>query len=153
GRLLLSIATAASSGSMIGPGSARAASSQASVGLSSVMRFRAESKASSHSEIAAIRSNPAPRAALMRLRASPVNSWLPASSQTQTCVSSKSKRGSDIVGIAGPFVLIDWTDNVAANFYRAGHPPENVDRLVVDRHELGDWLAALGDDERLPPLC
>src|SRR4249920_2326351 len=135
GKSQLSIATRVLSGSMIGPGSANASSSHRFVGLPKTTRPRDANNASSQSEIAAMRSNPAPRAVLIARRASADRSLLPASSQSQTWVSRSSGRGSEVFGIAAQF-HVDRADDVAANPDRPGHAAKNVDRLLAQRHQL-----------------
>ena len=50
-------------------------------------------------------------------------------------------------GIGLPY-LAGRLNNVAADLDRARHAAKNVDRLIVERDQLGDRLAAFGDDER-----
>src|SRR5258708_21540770 len=73
---------------------------------------------------------------------------VPAASQSQICVSNRTSRASDVLGISRPFEIVYGADNVAANFDCARHIAEQIDRLVVDRDQLRDRLSALGYDER-----
>src|SRR5260370_22025336 len=141
------MATRALSGSGERPGANNASSTHSVVGLPSTIRFRDASIAISQVGIGATLTLPPPAARAIVWRASAESGWVPAASQSQMCVSSKTGRGSDVLLIARPF-LVERTDDVADDLDRPGHIAEQVDRFVVDRHQLGHRLAAFGDGDR-----
>src|SRR5215472_10117649 len=138
---------------MTGSGSATASSSHKPMDLPRTMRPREASNAISQSEIAAIRRLPPATARSITLRASIESSELPATSQSHTWVSSRSRSGSDVLLIPGPLRILDRVDDVAAYFDASGHATEEIDRLGFDQHQLSDRLASLGDDDRPALLC
>src|SRR5258708_9856341 len=137
---------------MDGPGSASASSSHKLMDLPKTMRPCEASNAISQSEIAAIRSVPAAAALSTVWRACCESSGLPATTQSQTCVSSSSGCTSEVFGIAGPF-HIDRIDDIAANPDGPGHTPEEVYRFLLHWHQLGDRFSPLGDDDRPALPC
>src|SRR6516162_6253303 len=72
---------------------------------------REASNAISQSEIAAIRRLPAATARSIMWRASVESSELPATSQSHTWVSSRSRSGSDVLLIPGPLRILDRLDD------------------------------------------
>ena len=71
----------------------------------------------------------------------------------RSLVSSRSS-WSDVLLIPGPSRILDWTDDVAANLDRPRHVAREVSRfLFLDRHQLGNRLAPLGNDDRPALLC
>jgi hypothetical protein len=115
------------------------------------MRPREASNAISQSVIAAIRSIPFRTARFIAFRAPVESSGPPATSQSQMWVSSRNSCRSEVVGITGPFDVLNRTDNVTANLDGPGHTAEEVYAFVFHRHKLGDRFSPFGDDDR-PPL-
>ena len=76
------------------------------------------------------------------------NSGLASMNQIHTCVPNNSEPASDVLGIAGPFLVVDRADDVTANPGGSGHITKEVYRLFLDRHELSDRFALLCDGDR-----
>src|SRR6478672_4985212 len=68
-------------------------------------------------------------------------------------MSSKINFGSDVLLVTGPPRIPDRADDVATYLDAPGHAAEEIDCLRFDRHQLGDRLSPLGDDDRPPLLC
>src|ERR1700733_15474226 len=73
-------------------------------------------------------------------------------------VSRRSRDRSELLALAEDVFgirispVVERADNISKNSPSSGHAAIDVDRLFLDRDEVGGLLAALGDDERDPPL-
>jgi len=108
---------AASNGSISRPGADTASIIHRASGRSTTTRPRDAKSAASQTEIAAILSWPDAAARLITCRPLSVNSGFASINQIHTCVSNNSNLASDVLGIARPFDVLDWTDDVAAKFW------------------------------------
>src|SRR5579872_4486737 len=105
--------------------------------------------ATSQTEIAEISSWPArPAARIFSAQAGESFPGISSAIQIQTCVSSS--RGSTVR-------IPDFacrSHNIAKNGNGALHIPENIgSMLLLDRDQLCDWLAALGDHDLAAPVA
>src|ERR1700688_4058667 len=116
------------------------------MGLPSTILLRDANSATSHIDIAATLSLPPDAANPIVSRAPEDSGPVPSASQSQMWV-SRSRGSSDVLGIAGPFHIIDRADDVAADLDGPRHIPEEIDWLLVDRNQLGDWLAPVCDGD------
>ena len=148
GRQHAATAICGRSGSTEIPGAETASSIHCDRGRPSAIRPREASSAASQTEIAAILSWPEVAARLIALRALIANSSLASINQIHTCVSSSNKCRSDVWGIRLPF-HVDRLDEVTANLRGACHMPEEIYRVLLDRHQLCHRLAPLGNDDGL----
>src|SRR5438067_11236469 len=112
------------SGSSARPGASNASPIQSGVGLPRTTRLRDASIAISHTDIAATLRLPPPAATAIASRAARESGSVPAANQSQICVSNKTSRASDVLGISRPFEIVYGADNVAANFDCARHIAE-----------------------------